>query len=114
MVQDFPRSPNWKGLLSHTFIGTSGPTTRSTPCAFLHHLYDLDDSKCQLDSHRPCGSKGHGFGRGPPFLDSSLRCPWVEAEMEGAGWRSPIKQHMVPGCPRRLVSMVCKLVINYL
>ena len=27
--------------------------------------------------------------------------------------RFPIKQHMVPGCPRRLVSMVCKLLRNY-
>lgn len=112
MVQDFPRKSKLEGsTFEYICRFTSGPTTRLTPCAFLHHL--LDDSKCQLDSHRPCGSKGHGFGRGPPFLDSSLRCPWVEADMEGAGWRFPIKQHMVPGCPRRLVSMVCKLLINY-
>lgn len=72
VVQDFPRSPNWKGLLSHTFIGTSGPTTRSTPCAFLHHLYDLDDSKCQLDSHRLVAPKGTVLGADRHFW--TVRC----------------------------------------
>lgn len=101
MVQDFPTSPNWRGYFEYLkVVGNSGVTTRSL-CAFVSFIFWM--SWCQLVSHGPYGSFSTFLGA-PPFWTVRRRCPWGEAEMEGAGYklqggRSTIKQHML-ACPR--------------